>query len=131
MNIEITESIFSNNPEQTVAIVQRLHNNGFMIELDDFGTGYSSLVTLNELSLDVIKLDMSLVQKDKPGQVNNVLDFCGQLVKIMKLRSVAEGVETKEQVERIKEIGCDYIQGYFYSKPLPVDEFEKYLECHV
>lgn len=131
VNIEITESAFSNNQEQTTAIVKKLHDHGFLIELDDFGTGYTSLLILNELPLDAIKLDMSLVQKDHPGQAHNILDFCGKLVKLMRISSVAEGVETGEQLDRIKEIGCDYVQGYFYSKPLPIKEFEQYLESHI
>lgn len=128
LHIEITESVFSDNPVQTTELVRKLHDSGFVIELDDFGTGYSSLMTLNELELDVIKLDMSLIQKDKPGTERNVLDFCTQLTKMMKLESVAEGVETQEQLDRIKQVGCDYIQGYFFSKPLPIVEFEKYLK---
>ena len=131
VNIEITESAFSNNQEQTTAIVKKLHDHGFLIELDDFGTGYTSLLILNELPLDAIKLDMSLVQKDHPGQAHNILDFCGKLVKLMRISSLAEGVETGEQLDRIKEIGCDYVQGYFYSKPLPIKEFEQYLESHI
>ena len=74
---------------------------------------------------------MSLVQKDHPGQATNILDFCGKLVKLMRISSVAEGVETGEQLDRIKEIGCDYVQGYFYSKPLSIKEFEQYLESHI
>ena len=89
------------------------------------------MLILNELPLDAIKLDMSLVQKDHPGQAHNILDFCGKLVKLMRISSVAEGVETGEQLDRIKEIGCDYVQGYFYSKPLPIKEFEQYLESHI
>lgn len=127
LHIEITESVFSDNPLQTAEIVRRLHESGFVIELDDFGTGYSSLMTLNELELDIIKLDMSLIQKDKPGTERNVLDFCAQLTKMMKLKSVAEGVETLDQMKRMKEVGCDYIQGYFFSKPLPIKDFEEYL----
>ncbi len=131
IHIEITESIFSDNPEQTAEIVKNLHRKGFVIELDDFGTGYSSLFTLNELELDVLKLDMSLIQKDKPGTDRNVLNFSMQLAKMLNLESVAEGVETDEQRERIKELGCDYIQGYFYSKPLPISQFEVYLSQHI
>lgn len=131
IHIEITESVFSENPDQTTSIIRDFHNAGFIIELDDFGTGYSSLFTLNELELDVLKLDMSLIQSDKPGTERNVLDFCAQLTKMMDLQSVAEGVETEEQLKRIKELGCDYIQGYYFSKPLPIEEFEKYLADHV
>lgn len=127
IHIEITETIFSENPEQTAEIIKKLHANGFQIELDDFGTGYSSLTTLTELELDVIKLDISLVKNDKPESEKNVLNFCSQLVKMLNLQSVAEGVETPGQLERIKELGCDYIQGYYYSKPLPIKEFEEYM----
>lgn len=130
VHIEITESIFSDDPEQTTLVIQSLHDSGFIIELDDFGTGYTSLKTLNDLALDVLKLDMSLIQNDKPGQKNNILDFCAQLMKMMNLTSVAEGVETEEQLMRMQKLGCDYIQGYFYSKPIPVDEFEEYLRNH-
>ena len=127
IHIEITETIFSDNPEQTAEIIQKLHDSGFQIELDDFGTGYSSLTTLTELELDVIKLDISLIKNDKPENEKNVLNFCSQLVKMLNLQSVAEGVETAGQLERIKSLGCDYIQGYYYSKPLPVEEFERYM----
>ena len=130
VHIEITETIFSDNPEQTSEIIRKLHNNGFVIELDDFGTGYSSLMTLNDLDLDVLKLDMSLIQKDKPGSDKNVLDFCTQLTKMLNLKSVAEGVETEAQLRRMRELNCDYIQGYYFSKPLPVEEFEQYLKEH-
>lgn len=131
IHIEITESIFSDNPEQTTEIVRKLHDAGFVIELDDFGTGYSSLFALNELDLDILKLDMSLIKKDKPGTSRNVLNFSMQLAKMLNLQSVAEGVETDEQRVRIEELGCDYIQGYYYSKPLPVGIFEQYLLEHI
>ena len=75
----------------------------------------------------MIKLDISLVKNDKPESEKNVLNFCSQLVKMLNLQSVAEGVETPGQLERIKELGCDYIQGYYYSKPLPIKEFEEYM----
>lgn len=130
VHIEITETIFSDNPEQTSEIIRKLHDSGFVIELDDFGTGYSSLMTLNDLDLDVLKLDMSLIQKDKPGSDRNVLDFCTQLTKMLNLKSVAEGVETEAQLKRMRELNCDYIQGYYFSKPLPVEEFEQYLMEH-
>lgn len=131
MNIEITEVRSPTIKNRPPLFVKKLHDHGFLIELDDFGAGYTSLLILNELPLDVIKLDKSLVQKDHPGQAQNILDFCGKLVKLMRIRSVAEGVETGEQLDRIKEIGCDYVQGYFYSKPLPIKEFEQYLESRI
>lgn len=125
--IEITESSFSDNPDIIKQTISKLHKNGFSIALDDFGTGYSSMIALSSLDLDVMKLDMSLIQNDVPGSDKNVLEFSMQLAKMMKLQTVTEGVETDGQAQRIKMLGGDYIQGYFYSKPLSKDEFEKYI----
>ena len=85
------------------------------------------MLALSSLDLDVMKLDMSLIQNDVPGSDKNVLEFSMQLAKMMKLQTVAEGVETDGQAKRIKTLGGDYIQGYYYSKPLSEDEFEKYV----
>lgn len=127
LHIEITESAFSDNPVRIAEVVNKLHDAGFVIELDDFGSGYSSLTTLSSMSIDIMKLDMSLIRNDKPGEGKNALEFSMQLAKMLDLKTVAEGVETEEQVERIRSLGGDYIQGYFYSKPLPCDQFEEYL----
>ena len=75
----------------------------------------------------MLKLDRSIIENDKPGSEKNILEFSMQLAKMLNLKTVAEGVETKEQMERISELGGDYIQGYYYSKPLPADEFANYL----
>lgn len=127
MHIEITESAYSDNPEIIIETIKKLHDNGFAIELDDFGTGYSSMTALSSLDLDVMKLDMSLIQNDVPGTDKNILEFSMQLAKMMKLKTVAEGVETRAQAERIRSLGGDYIQGYLYSKPLPKEQFEEYI----
>lgn len=127
IHLELTESAFSDNPEMIAGTIKILHSNGFVIELDDFGTGYSSLMTLSNIECDILKLDMSIIQNEQPETEKNVLEFCAQLIKMMKLQSVAEGVETERQKERMKELGCDYIQGFYYSKPLPIPEFEQYL----
>lgn len=127
IHFELTESAFVENPEQIARTIGKLHDNGFVIELDDFGTGYSSLTTLNSIKLDVIKLDISLIRDDGSENKNNVLEFVMQLSRMMKMQTVQEGVETEEQVERVKNLGCDYIQGYYYSKPLDKLAFEAYL----
>lgn len=85
------------------------------------------MTALSSLDLDVMKLDMSLVQNDIPGTDKNILEFSMQLAKMMKLKTVAEGVETEEQAERIRELGGDYIQGYLFSRPLPKEEFEEFI----
>ena len=127
LHFEVTESSISTDPEKLSGIVKELHEAGFVIELDDFGSGYSSMNTLNELTLDVLKLDMSLIRKDNALSDNSVLKFAVMLGKMLGLRVVSEGVETKEQVERLKELDCDYVQGYYYSRPLPQADFEVYL----
>ena len=127
VHVEVTESAYSDNPERITDTVRKLHDNGFVIEMDDFGTGYSSLIALSSMDLDVLKLDRSIIENDRPGSEKNILEFSMQLAKMLHLKTVAEGVETKEQMERISELGGDYIQGYYYSKPLPADEFAEYL----
>lgn len=126
--IEITESSFINSLEKVENIVRKLHEAGFTISLDDFGTGYSSMIALSKLELDVLKLDMSMIQNDNQETKRNALDFSFQLAKMVNLRTVAEGIETEEQVQRIASLGGDYIQGFYYSKPIPKAEFEDYLK---
>lgn len=126
-HIELTESSYSDNPERIVEVIKKFHENGFVVELDDFGTGYSSMTALSELDIDVVKLDMSIVQNDDPSSNKSVLGFSMQLAHMMKFKTVAEGVETQAQVERIVSLGGDYIQGYYYSKPITKEEFEDYL----
>jgi hypothetical protein len=127
-HIEITESAYSDNPKKIAEIVKDFHKNGFVVELDDFGSGYSSMTAISDLELDVMKLDMSLIQNDNPQSDKNILEFSMHLAKMMRLQTVAEGVETEAQVNRITSLGGDYIQGYYYSKPLPRAQFEAYLE---
>ena len=127
LHVEITESSYSDAPHRIAETIHKFHDAGFVVELDDFGSGYSSMVALNDLDVDVLKLDMSIVQKDDPKSEQSVLGFSMQLARMLQLKTVAEGVETKKQAERIAALGGDYIQGYYYFKPLPKDEFEKYM----
>ncbi len=130
LHIELTESIYGDNPGRIAKTLEDLHNNGFIIELDDFGSGYSSLTSLNTLTLDVMKLDMSIIRQATATHDYGILRFATLLADGMRLKTVAEGVETAEQVSALKVLGCDYIQGYYYSKPLPGREFEEYLAAH-
>lgn len=126
--IEITEYSCLENFEKIQNTIKQLHDAGFIISLDDFGTGYSSMVVLSKIEIDIMKLDMSLIQNDNAGDKRNALEFALQLAHMMQFKTVAEGIETEDQVERIRSLGGDYIQGYFYSKPLPEDEFEIYMK---
>ncbi|MBO4913673.1 MAG: EAL domain-containing protein, partial [Oscillospiraceae bacterium] len=130
LHIELTESMYSDNPEQIAGTLAALHADGFYIELDDFGAGYSSLTSLSTLTLDVMKLDMSLIRHASATGDFSILRFATLLADGMRLKTVVEGVETAEQVAALKVLGCDYIQGYYFSKPLPVKDFEDYLVAH-
>ncbi len=127
IHFEITESAFSSNIEQISDIIAKLRENGCIIELDDFGSGYSSLTNLNNMQIDILKIDKSILNEDS-NKDNKVLQFCIQLARILELKTVVEGVETKEQLEELKEMGCDSIQGYYYSKPVPKADFLKFLQ---
>jgi len=125
LHLEITESAYTENPEQIIQVLSHLRALGFVIELDDFGSGYSSLSMINDLPMDIIKLDMRLVQNQTTQAENlGVLYFIMDLARWMDLEAVAEGVETAEQVQRLRDAGCDIVQGYYLSKPMPVEEFE-------
>lgn len=93
--------------------------------MDDFGSGYSSLNMLNQMPLDILKLDMKFIQSETAKPVNQgILRFIMGLARSMNLSVVAEGVETREQLEHLREIGCDYVQGYYFAKPMPCGDFE-------
>lgn len=127
VHLEVTESAFTDSPEMVIAGVRKLHENGFAVELDDFGCGYSSLTVLNNMDIDILKIDRSIILQDSENQKRSILEFCIRLAKVMGLKTVAEGVETESQRRRLKRLQCDMIQGFYYSRPLPVGGFEKYL----
>ena len=112
-----------------IQILNELRSNGFRISMDDFGTGYSSLSLLKEMPLDTLKIDKSFV--DNIGTVKEnekdyiVLKYIISLAKNLSFTCLAEGAETKMQVDRLKMLGCEIIQGYYYSKPISIEEFEK------
>ena len=129
LHLEITESAYTENPSQIINTVEHLRNLGFVIEMDDFGSGYSSLNMLNQMPLDILKLDMEFVQSETAKPVNQgILQFIMKLARFMKLNVVAEGVEIKEQLEHLKVIDCDFAQGYYFAKPMPCGDFEKLIK---
>lgn len=127
ITLEVTESVAVENVEVLTDITQKLHSLGFHISMDDFGSGYSSLNVLQSLDFDEIKLDrIFLSGKDAQKQkkiIRKMIELCHSL----SIATVAEGVETKEQYEYLKRVGCDTIQGYYFAKPMPVEEFEALL----
>ena len=128
LHLEVTESAYTENPRQILNTVKELRKLGFVIELDDFGSGYSSLNTLNQMELDIIKLDMKFIQSEtaKPED-KGILKYIVELAHSIDLCVVAEGIETREQVIRLKKMGCDYAQGYFFARPMPCREYEEIL----
>jgi diguanylate cyclase (GGDEF)-like protein len=129
LRVEITETTIMQNPEKQIELIGRLRLAKFYVEMDDFGSGYSSLGMLKDIHLDAIKLDMRFLSKgvdDERGR--KVLKMTINLIKELDMMAVAEGVETVEEMEYLKKVGCDAFQGFFFSKPVPVSEFEeKYL----
>ena len=129
LNLELTESAFMEDQELVMKTMSRLHQIGFKIMMDDFGSGYSSLNILKDMEVDYLKVDMKFLQQDQEfnGKGEKVLTSVVRMAKWLHLPSIVEGVETLEQVDFLKCIGCEYAQGYYYAKPMPVEEYESFL----
>ena len=129
LHLEITESAYAEALDRIVETTGRLRALGFAVEMDDFGSGYSSLNILSKLPVDILKLDMKFLQSEIKETANEgILQFIMSLARYMKLGVVAEGVETEEQFHFLQEIGCDCVQGYYFARPMPVNEFEVLME---
>lgn len=126
--LEITESAYVSDSNQIVNRVSQLRDHGFFIEMDDFGSGYSSLNMISELPIDALKLDMLFIRNafDKQNDTR-MISIVIDIAEYLGVPVIAEGVETEEQYLALKKLGCAIIQGYYFSKPLPADEFEKLL----
>ena len=129
MYLEITESAYNNETDQILEIINQLKDSGFTIEIDDFGSGYSSLNTLASFSFDVLKLDMQFIREmHKNEKARKMIDIVAEIAGVLKVTLVAEGVETKEQCDALKQTGYDVVQGYYFSKPLCVRDFDAFIE---
>lgn len=127
--LEITETAVVDNFETVHEILDKLRELGLEICLDDYGTGYSSLLYLQRAPLDVLKIDLSFVRRIVEDPTSLALTRSSiSLGHSLDLEVIAEGVETEEQLEILKSLGCDYAQGYLYSRPLPKDEFERFIQ---
>ena len=128
MTLEITESVLMDNTEAVLEFLQRVQGEGAKIALDDFGTGYSSLSYLRQYHFDVLKIDKSFV--DDLEHSNTDLGLVASIVsmgRILGVEIVAEGVESMTQLQYLKQIGCDLIQGYYFARPMPIADFEAFL----
>lgn len=132
IELELTESLLANNSEKVLGIFSALKARGFQLALDDFGTGYSSLSYLKNFPFDVLKIDQSFVRNMLGSQVDqNIIRVIVQLAQGMNLRLVAEGVETAEHAQALKQMGCEIMQGFYYSRPLPLTEITRVIESRV
>src|SRR5215213_5705055 len=128
LKLEITESAAMENAEQTIRMLSHLKSLGVQLSIDDFGTGYSSLSYLHRLPVDTLKIDRSFVNTvGENGEDSEILQTIVSLAKNLKMRVIAEGIETESQLNILKNLGCDYGQGYLMSKPLPKDVMEELL----
>ena len=126
--LEITESACSEDTEQMIAKLKHLREQGFIIEMDDFGAGYSSLNSLTEFPLDVLKVDMKFARQLTSGEKSRkMVSIIMEIAQMLAVKTIAEGIETEEQLEVFASLGCDTVQGYYFSKPLSPDRFAQML----
>jgi diguanylate cyclase (GGDEF)-like protein len=129
MQLEVTETAVAQNKDTAIALLESLRSDGVRVAIDDFGTGYSSLSYLQQMPFDVIKIDKSFVDKIGSGVTSN--NICRTIIRMAEelgKRSIAEGVETREQLEFLQRNGCDFVQGFYYSRPLPPDQFLEFVD---
>ncbi len=126
--LEITESAYTEDSEQIVTMVGKLREAGFHIEMDDFGSGYSSLNMISAMPVDAIKLDMEFIRNAFRERKNTrMLDLVIDIAESLEVPTIAEGVETAEQVFALKSMGCEIVQGFYFSRPIPAREYEAFL----
>ncbi len=128
LELEITESALAQQPEEALQVLRRLRRLGLRLAIDDFGTGYSSLAHLKRFPIDVLKIDQGFI-RDIPQSADDMAISAAVIAMghSMGLTVLAEGVETNEQLHFLRERGCDHFQGYLCSRPLPAEDFEKFL----
>jgi EAL domain-containing protein (putative c-di-GMP-specific phosphodiesterase class I) len=131
LELELTEGVAMNDPLGAIAVMNNLHQRGVRMSIDDFGTGYSSLSYLKRFKVYKLKIDQSFVRDitDDPDDKAIVVAVIA-LARSLGFQTIAEGVETQGQLAFLREQGCDEVQGYFYSEPLPADLFEAFVRQH-
>lgn len=128
IEVEITETLLAVSLDEVKNVINQLRSNGITIAIDDFGTGYSSLHRLLSFGFDLLKIDKSFIEKaNYEKRSENLLGSVINLAKSIDIETIAEGVETKDQFECVKALGCDYIQGYYFSKPVTADKMKALL----
>ena len=128
LKLEITETAVMTGTEGELERIEKFRKYGFQVEIDDFGSGYSSLNTLKDMDVDVLKIDMGFLRKTRPERMERSMSIINMIISLSKtlgISVVTEGVETREQVDRLTQMGCVVYQGYYFSKPIPVSQFEE------
>lgn len=125
LRLEITETVFMQEPGSRMEVLERLRQAGFLLEMDDFGSGYSSLSLLKDMPVDILKIDMVFLDGTKsPERARRILKCVISLSDALGMGSLTEGVETVEQLKMLKEMGCRMFQGFYFDRPMKVSEFE-------
>ena len=127
LKLEITETAIMTGTAGELEMIERFRKSGFQVEIDDFGSGYSSFNTLKDMDVDVLKIDMGFLRTTRPERIERSMSIINTIISLTKtlgLSVITEGVETKEQIDKLTQMGCGIYQGYYFSKPIPVDQFE-------
>ena len=126
LKLEVTESAYTDNADELIRVIKGLRSKGYEIEMDDFGTGYSSLNMLSSMPVDILKMDIAFIRNIETNEKDlRLVEVIVDIARYLKVPVVAEGVETEGQLNLLRKAGCDLIQGYYFSHPLPADEFEQ------
>lgn len=130
LEIEITESAYAENDSKTEQLLNNLRTAGFRTSMDDFGSGYSSLNMLKDVNVDLLKIDMYFLKMDEHSYVKGVgiIETIINMARVLEIPVIAEGVEDENQVHMLREIGCTYVQGYYFYRPMPVEDFYRLIE---
>lgn len=130
IKIEITESAYAEGYQFITEVVEQLRAQGFQVMMDDFGSGYSSLNMLKDVNVDVLKIDMKFLEMDERSEERGtgILEAVVSMARLMRIRIIAEGVETQRQMEFLQDIGCLYGQGYYFYRPVPIAQAQQLLE---
>ena len=132
IKLEVTESAYTDKASTVLETIHRLRELGFEIEMDDFGSGYSSLNMLSDMPIDVLKMDMKFVRNIETSDTDmRLVKLILDIARYLGVKVVAEGVETEGQRRLLKDVGCDLIQGFYFSRPVPPEEFEKLIEKEI
>ena len=126
LRLEIVESTLIENSEERMNILNSLHEAGFCLEMDDFGSGYSSLNLLREMPVDILKIDMMFLRQET-ARANAIVRQIIAMTRELGVVSLTEGVETRQQYDNLMEMGCQLYQGYWFAKPMPEADFERFI----